>query len=175
MPACAGAASARFGRPDGRRERRAGPAERLLHRRQQRRRLEDHRLSAASGSRSSTISRPARSARSRSPRRIPNVIYVGSGEGLQRPDLSTGDGIYKSTDGGKTWKTPGPARRPADSGHHRRSEGPESRVRRRARSSVWRRTRSAASSARSTAAQTWEKVLYKDENTGAMALAFDPS
>src|SRR5437764_7880893 len=32
----------------------------------------------------------------------PDVIYVGSGEGLQRPDLSTGDGIYKSTDGGKT-------------------------------------------------------------------------
>ncbi len=31
------------------------------------------------------------------------VIYVGSGEGLQRPDLSTGDGIYKSTDGGATW------------------------------------------------------------------------
>src|ERR1700737_1754752 len=28
----------------------------------------------------------------------PNVIYVGSGEGLQRPDLSTGDGIYKSPD-----------------------------------------------------------------------------
>ena len=33
----------------------------------------------------------------------PNVIYVGSGEGLQRPDLSVGDGIYKSTDGGKNW------------------------------------------------------------------------
>src|SRR5207245_10245348 len=31
----------------------------------------------------------------------PNVVYVGSGEGLQRPDLSTGDGVYKSTDGGK--------------------------------------------------------------------------
>jgi len=34
----------------------------------------------------------------------PDVIYVGSGEGLQRPDLSTGDGIYRSVDGGRSWK-----------------------------------------------------------------------
>src|SRR5438045_5407128 len=33
----------------------------------------------------------------------PDVLYVGSGEGLQRPDLSVGDGVYKSTDGGQTW------------------------------------------------------------------------
>ncbi len=33
----------------------------------------------------------------------PNIIYVGSGEGLQRPDLSVGDGVYKSTDAGRTW------------------------------------------------------------------------
>ena len=41
----------------------------------------------------------------------PNIIYVGSGEGLQRPDLAVGDGFYKSTDAGKTWtrlsSTPG--------------------------------------------------------------------
>ncbi len=34
----------------------------------------------------------------------PNTIYVGSGEGLHRPDLSIGDGMYKSTDAGKTWE-----------------------------------------------------------------------
>jgi photosystem II stability/assembly factor-like uncharacterized protein len=33
----------------------------------------------------------------------PDIIYVGSGEGLQRPDLSVGNGIYKSRDGGRTW------------------------------------------------------------------------
>ena len=33
----------------------------------------------------------------------PNIVYVASGEGLPRPDLAVGDGIYRSTDAGKTW------------------------------------------------------------------------
>lgn len=33
----------------------------------------------------------------------PNVIYVGSGAGIIRPDLAVGNGVYKSTDAGKTW------------------------------------------------------------------------
>jgi photosystem II stability/assembly factor-like uncharacterized protein len=33
----------------------------------------------------------------------PSIIYVGTGAGIIRPDLATGDGVYKSTDAGKTW------------------------------------------------------------------------
>src|SRR4051794_20904627 len=33
----------------------------------------------------------------------PNIIYVGTGAGIIRPDLEVGDGMYKSTDAGKTW------------------------------------------------------------------------
>jgi len=34
----------------------------------------------------------------------PDIVYVASGEGLARPDLSTGNGVYESTDAGKTWQ-----------------------------------------------------------------------
>jgi hypothetical protein len=33
----------------------------------------------------------------------PTIVYAASGEGLQRPDLSVGDGIYRSANAGKTW------------------------------------------------------------------------
>jgi photosystem II stability/assembly factor-like uncharacterized protein len=103
----------------------------------------------------------------------PNVVYVGSGEGLQRPDLSVGDGMYKSTDAGKTWRHLGlrdaeqiaqiivdpkdPNRLfVAALGH---PYGPN------AERGVFRST---------DGGQTWQKVLYKDEHTGAVDLAFDP-
>ncbi len=103
----------------------------------------------------------------------PNVLYVGSGEGLQRPDLSTGDGLYKSIDGGKTWVHLGlrdaqqigsisiDPRNPdrlfvAALGH---PYGPN------AERGVFRSL---------DGGRTFDKVLYKDENTGAVALAFDP-
>ncbi len=103
----------------------------------------------------------------------PDIIYVGSGEGLQRPDLSTGDGIYKSTDAGKSWTHLGlrdgqqigaiivdpkdPNRLLVAVLGHPYGANEER--------GVYRST---------DGAQTWEKVLYKDENTGAIALAFDP-
>src|ERR1019366_1103985 len=104
-----------------------------------------------------------------------NVLYVGSGEGLpQRPDLSVGDGMYKSVDGGKTWRhlglrdaqqigailvDPKDANRVfvAAVGH---PFGPNTER------GVFRST---------DVGEHFQRVLYKDEHTGAIDLAFDPA
>jgi len=102
-----------------------------------------------------------------------NVIYVGSGEADMRSDISFGDGMYKSTDTGKTWMhlglrdtrqisrvlvDPGNANvvLVAALGH---GFGPNEER------GVFRTT---------DGGKTWTKVLYKDENTGAVELAYDP-
>lgn len=103
----------------------------------------------------------------------PRVIYVGTGEGLQRPDLSTGDGLYKSTDAGATWAhlglrdaqqiaqivvDPRDARRVfvAALGH---PYGPNEER------GVFRST---------DGGHSFRRVLYRDENTGAFDLLLDP-
>ena len=61
------------------------------------------RTAARRGIRSSTSRASRRSARSRSIRPTKDVVWVGTGEANPRNDVSYGIGLFKSTDGGKTW------------------------------------------------------------------------
>ena len=63
----------------------------------------------------------------------PNILYVGTGEGSPRGDMTYGNGVYKSVDGGKTWQSLGTWRHPPDRRAHRRSQESRHRPRRRAR------------------------------------------
>ncbi len=103
----------------------------------------------------------------------PDIIYVGTGEADYRSDLTYGNGMYKSTDGGKSWSNIGLR----DSRHIARvlvdprnpdtvlvaalgdAYGPSGER------GVFRSTDGGS---------TWQKVLYKDENIGAIELAADP-
>ena len=105
----------------------------------------------------------------------PSIVYVSSGEGLHRPDLSVGDGIYKSTDAGKTWlhlpglrdgqQIPALAIDPRDPNKvfaavlgHPYGPSPER--------GLYRST---------DGGQTWQRVVSKDENTGSSDVQIDPS
>src|SRR5438477_1225227 len=104
----------------------------------------------------------------------PNIIYVGSGEGLQRPDLSTGDGIYKSTDAGKTWTHLG-LREAQQIGSIIIDPRDPNRVFAAALGHPYGPNTERGVYRSTDGGQNWQRVLYKDENTGAIQVAFDPS
>jgi len=103
----------------------------------------------------------------------PNVIYVGSGEGLQRPDLSTGDGIYKSTDGGKTWQHLG-LRDGQQIGSIIVDPKDENRLFVAVLGHPYGANEERGVYRSTDGGKTFQKVLYKDENTGAIQVEFDP-
>ena len=102
-----------------------------------------------------------------------NIVYVASGEGLHRPDLSVGDGIYRSSDAGRTWthlglrdgeQIPALAVDPENPDRifaavlgHPYGPNPER--------GIFRSDDGGA---------TWKKVLYKDDRTGGSDVAIDP-
>ena len=103
----------------------------------------------------------------------PKIIYVGTGEADMRSDIAQGDGMFKSSDGGRTWRPCGLADSQqiarvivhpgnpdivyvAALGH---PYGPN------AERGVFRSTNGG---------ETWQKVLGPDENTGAVDVLFEP-
>jgi photosystem II stability/assembly factor-like uncharacterized protein len=104
----------------------------------------------------------------------PNVVYVGMGETPIRGNVSHGDGVYKSTDAGKTWKHTGleDTRQIARVRVHPRNSdivyvaalghvfGPNEQR------GVFRST---------DGGKTWQKVLYRSNKAGATDLILDPT
>jgi hypothetical protein len=144
----------------------------LLFRRHRRRRLEIHRRRQHLVSRFSIETEPPIGSIAVAAS-DPNVVYVGTGEACIRGNISQGDGVWKSVDAGKSWKNVRPERFARHRQSDRESAQSRYRFRSRARSSL--RTQHERGVFRTTdGGKTWDKVLYKDENTGAIDLAFDP-
>jgi photosystem II stability/assembly factor-like uncharacterized protein len=102
----------------------------------------------------------------------PNIVYAASGEGLHRPDLSVGDGIYKSMDAGKTWQHLG-----LRDGEQIPALAVDSRDPNKLFAAVLGHPYGANEERgiyRSTdGGATWTKVLYKDASTGGSDVAID--
>ena len=103
----------------------------------------------------------------------PNVIYVGSGEGIQRPDLSVGDGVYKSIDAGKTWINTG-LKDGQQIGGLAIDPKNENIVFAAVLGHPYGPNEERGIFRTKNGGKTWEKVLYKDENTGAVQVTIDP-
>ena len=104
----------------------------------------------------------------------PDVVYAGSGEGIQRPDLSVGDGVYKSTDGGKTWVNTG-LKKALQIGGLAIDPNDENKVFVAALGHPYGPNTERGVYRTVDGGKTWDRVLYKDENTGAIQVTIDPS
>jgi photosystem II stability/assembly factor-like uncharacterized protein len=102
----------------------------------------------------------------------PSIVYAASGEGLARPDLSIGDGIYKSTDAGKTWahlglrdgqQIPALAVDPRD----------PNRVFAAVLGHPYGPNEERGIFVSTDGGQTWKKSLYKDRDTGGSDVQID--
>jgi photosystem II stability/assembly factor-like uncharacterized protein len=104
----------------------------------------------------------------------PNVLYAGSGEGIQRPDLSVGNGVYKSTDAGKTWVNTGLADALQIGGLAIVPKN-ENSVFVAALGHPYGPNKERGVYHTSDGGKHWAQVLYTDENTGAVQVCIDPS
>ena len=103
----------------------------------------------------------------------PNVIYVGMGEETVRGNVSRGDGVYKSTDGGKTWKYVGLGDTQQISRIRIDPKDPNV-VYVAALGHLWGPNEERGVFRSRDGGKTWQKILYKDRDTGASDLIFEP-
>ncbi|MFZ2053113.1 MAG: hypothetical protein WAU81_02840 [Candidatus Aminicenantales bacterium] len=104
----------------------------------------------------------------------PNVVYVGMGEAPIRGNVSHGDGVYKSTDAGKTWKHLGLVDTSQISRVRIHPRDPNL-VYVAALGHVYGPNDDRGVFRTSDGGKTWEKVLFRNNKTGAIDLALDPS
>ncbi len=104
----------------------------------------------------------------------PQIVYAGTGEQNNRQSTSYGNGVYRSDDGGATWRHLGLA----ETRHIGRiqvhpSDPDVAWVA--ALGNLWAPSEERGVFRTKDGGRTWQKVLYVDENTGAVDLAIDPS
>ena len=104
----------------------------------------------------------------------PNVIYVGSGESTLRDSVGFGNGVYKSTDAGRTWTHLG-----LDDTQHIGKIAVDPRnpdvVFVAAIGHLYAANAERGVFRSKDGGRTWQKVLYKDENVGAVEVVIDPA
>jgi photosystem II stability/assembly factor-like uncharacterized protein len=104
----------------------------------------------------------------------PNVIYAGMGEAPIRGNVSHGDGVYRSTDGGKTWKNVGLENTHQIARVRVHPKNPDL-VYVAALGHVWGPNSERGIYRSRDAGKSWEKVLFVSDKTGASDLVMDPT
>ena len=103
----------------------------------------------------------------------PNVVYVGMGESPIRGNLSHGDGVYKSTDGGRSWKNVGLSATRQIARIRIHPSNPDL-VYVAAQGHAWAPNPDRGIYRSDDGGKTWKRVLFVDDQTGACDLSMDP-
>jgi photosystem II stability/assembly factor-like uncharacterized protein len=104
----------------------------------------------------------------------PDIVYVGMGEACLRANISNGDGVYKSTDAGKTWTHVGLADS-SQIGRMRIHPANPDIVYVAAVGHPYGPNSERGVFKTSDGGKTWQRVLFVDDNTGAADIEMDPS
>jgi photosystem II stability/assembly factor-like uncharacterized protein len=104
----------------------------------------------------------------------PNVIYVGMGESPIRGNVSHGDGVYKSTDAGKTWKRVGLEDSRQISRVRVHPKNPDI-VYVAAQGHVWGPNEQRGIFKSTDGGKNWQRVLFRSNKAGATDLILDPT